>query len=299
VRLTVGVLLLVVGAALTARAGDQPADLGTSSLAVVYCYDSARQLVSHVLPSECRGKVISEAEARAIEEQRDRAVARAIATRPGAPPDGAHVVAIGSAFYVDEQGRLLTSKHVVDGCQAVAVRPAGKPPNPAVVLAVDAAQDLALLQVEEKSPGYVVFSSGPATAANGVVAIVGYPDEGLPPLQPIVTRGVLLKASQGDVPGSRLVLRINARHGNSGGPILDDRGLVVGIVYAKLDIPHVYAVTGRQAEETAVGVSVAPVLAFLSRTQTHYYLSKGGDELGVDRVLKLATTFVARAECWK
>jgi len=292
---TIAVTIVMLSAGCDAARADDP---GSSSPAVVYCYDRARNNVSRVLPFECGGVVISEAEAAAIKEQHDRDITRAMKAHPSAAPEGAHLASLGSAFYVDELGRLITNKHVVDGCRAITVRRVGRDADPAVVLAVDAEQDLALLQGEAKSTDYAVFRSGPSVTAN-TVFIVGYPDEGLSPLEPIATAGTLLKTSAQDVPRSHLVMRISARRGNSGGPILDDRGLVIGVLAAKLDIPRVYAMTGLQAEDTALGISLPAVLAFLARTKTLFHVANIGEALDASRVLTFAQPFVARAECWK
>jgi S1-C subfamily serine protease len=139
------------------------------------------------------------------------------------------VLGSGTAFYVDAEGNALTNAHVIEGCRSVSLGGA-----PAEVLAVSRQNDLAVLA--PSSPAgtypYLAFASSPA-ALNSDVTVAGFP------LQPIlgglnVTRGSVssLSGLQGDITTMQITAPIQP--GNSGGPVVNRDGQVVGVVVAKI-----------------------------------------------------------------
>lgn len=292
--------LVLVGLALqlgqAATCGETRAQTAAPVPLVVYCYDRGRDVVTRELSGACHGLVVDEAEAAAIKARRDQEIAHTLGKPVQGSPDGRRLASIGTAFYVDETGRLITNHHVVTDCQAVRIRLEGGLPQDATVLAVDAQHDLALLQTPERSPGFAWFRSGGENGLSGSVLTVGFPDEGLPTLLPIATPGTLLRANDGL---GHIIINADVHHGNSGSPIFDTGGLVIGVVDAKLDVARLFAETGKQFEDTGVGVSVATVVDFLRRTNTHFHVRDRNAETDARHILELARSFVTRAECWR
>lgn len=276
-----------------AGAGSPP----TSSF-VVYCYDRARNTVTRELGSSCRGEIVDEAFAKSIEESRTDAVARALRAEAQSSHDGLHLARIGTAFYVDEQARLLTDEHVVRGCKAVSVIEPDRHEHPATVLAVDQDADLALLAVKADGHATARFRSDQKAAPDPYVAVVGYPDQGLPPIEPMITSGTLLRASDPALRGGSIIFHAAVRHGDSGGPIFDSRGLVIGIVRSKIDTVRVFRASGRDIEDIGMGADLDVVLDFLNRNHVNYQRSTGAGVLEAEKILASAAAFVVRAECW-
>jgi S1-C subfamily serine protease len=290
--------MLAIGA--TATLGHRaPAvsDPTASEPAVVYCYDRDRDVVTRVLAAECRGRVVSDADAAG--GRRDEQIKRAIAAAPRIGRDGLRIASLGTAFYVDETGRLLTNHHVVAGCKLVTILAGSGEERPVTVLAIDAKEDLALLQADVTVRAAAVFGVEEGAGRNSVIATVGYPNQGLAPREPLVTTGVLLGVAAEGVSVGRLVIRADIRRGNSGGPIFDDRGRVIGLVYAKIDPVRVYDKTHLDVEDTGLGIPLSDVLAFLRRNDARFRQAKGGDMLEPGQILSLAQQFVVRADCWK
>lgn len=137
-------------------------------------------------------------------------------------------VSTGSGWALDAH-TLVTNRHVVAGAERLEVET-----GDGHSLTVSAAQagvlgDLAYVEVKDELP--VVARTDAAVAPGEEVAAVGYPLGG--PFT--ITRGVVVDAVDGtsfDVPGTVLRITAEVRPGNSGGPLLDSRGRVVGIVYA-------------------------------------------------------------------
>lgn len=149
-------------------------------------------------------------------------------TTEPSPPES-HGTAFGTGFRVSSEGHYLTNAHVVEGCKVIKVGDL-----PARVTAVDESFDLALLLVSgEVVASPARFAEKPARL-NSDITVVGYP---LPDLLGglNVTRGSVtsLKGMGGD--GVRMQISAPVQPGNSGGPVLNGEGLVVGVVVSKLD----------------------------------------------------------------
>ncbi len=179
----------------------------------------------------------------------------------------------GSGFVVAE-GRALTNHHVIDGCRRVAVRTPDGRTLPARVLADDARRDLALLAVEGEAGPALRFRDGPPVRRGEAVVTYGFPLSGVLSSGPTLTTGdISALAGLRDNP---LHFQISApvQPGNSGGPLLDSQGHVVGVVVSKLnalriaqmtggDIPQNvnFAIKGAEAVAFLRGAGVAPALA--------------------------------------
>lgn len=149
----------------------------------------------------------------------------AIADAPGS------VVAIfagsgfGSGVLISSDGYLLTNQHVVGAAQTVRVRWSDGFEATGKVIRTDKRRDVALVQTEPRGRTPLALRRDRPTAGATVFAI-GMPLD--PKLQSTVTRGVVsanrvidgFSFIQSDVP---------VTHGNSGGPLLDEKGAVLGL----------------------------------------------------------------------
>lgn len=144
----------------------------------------------------------------------------------------------GTGFLVSDSGDFLTNNHVVSGCTSLSIDGI-----PATVIATDAAFDLALLRATPSSDAVPArFAEKPARL-NSDVTVIGYPlPEILGGLN--VTRGSVtsLKGIAGD--GVRMQISAPVQPGNSGGPVVNAAGQVVGVVVSKLDAQMVADATG-------------------------------------------------------
>jgi serine protease Do len=259
-----------------------PAGVGARQF-VVLCYDANRDIVLRVLASECSGTVISEDEARKVQERADERTARALRFDSHGRGVGPRLISIGTAFYVDPRGLLVTNNHVVRGCTTVTLRSNGTQEANAKVAAVDATRDLALLETTSPAPAIAVFEASSAVTAP--VTIVGFPDQGLAPLVPLLTAGRLLQDDKVAAPIAHLVIKADVRPGNSGGPVLDQYGRVLGIVSAKLDSVRLYRATHRTVTDIGIGIGLPSLLDFLSRHNVAFRTAKAGDALTPNEIL--------------
>jgi serine protease Do len=137
-------------------------------------------------------------------------------------------VAVGSGFIISPEGMILTNAHVVQGADEVTVKLADKREFPAKVLGADARTDVAVLKIEASGLPAVKIGDPSKTRVGEWVAAIGSPFG----LESTVTAGIVSAKSRA-LPDERLVPFIQTdvavNPGNSGGPLFNLSGEVVGI----------------------------------------------------------------------
>jgi S1-C subfamily serine protease len=136
----------------------------------------------------------------------------------------------GSGFILDKQGHILTNDHVIDNAQRVEVTLSDKHKYKATVIVADKGHDLALLQIN--APNLV-----PATLSGSQDLIVGqrvYAIGNPFGLSGTMTRGIIsairsIRGPQGNPIEDAIQTDAAVNPGNSGGPLLNSRGEVIGI----------------------------------------------------------------------
>ena len=141
--------------------------------------------------------------------------------------------ATGTGVVITSDGDILTNDHVIDGADTVNVLFAGDTePTLATVLAVDPGNDLALIHVDKTGLTPAVFADPDSIDIGDEVVAVGFAldlDGG-----PTVTRGIVSALNRTIVSGDGaldgLIQTDTAiSSGNSGGPLVNTRGQVIGI----------------------------------------------------------------------
>ena len=148
------------------------------------------------------------------------------APRRNPVPEEAVPRGVGSGFILSADGYVMTNAHVVDGADEVFVTLTDKREFKAKVLGADARTDVAVLKIEgEKLPFLLMGDSDKIRVGEWVIAI-GSPFN----LENTVTAGII-SAKQRDT-GDYLALiqsDVAVNPGNSGGPLINMRGEVIGI----------------------------------------------------------------------
>jgi S1-C subfamily serine protease len=137
----------------------------------------------------------------------------------------------GSGFIVDTQGHILTNNHVVDNAQNVEVTLWNKKKYKASVINVDRIHDIALLQIHDAK------GLEPATLSDSKDLVVGqrvYAIGNPFGFSGTMTRGIISAIRSVQMPsGNRIEDAIqtdaSVNPGNSGGPLLNSRGEVIGV----------------------------------------------------------------------
>lgn len=165
----------------------------------------------------------------------------------------------GSGFIVDSGRKIVTNRHVVEGGKEFAVRTGLGEIIKARLLFVSSTDDIAVLELEQALPGDRAIPAN-AYAKPGVgrnVVVMGYPlwsvlGEGSPSL----TNGMVSKRT--GLLDDKGTFQITARvhKGNSGGPVFDLSGQVVGITVGKLDTRRLQDDDGKMPEDVNFAIHV-------------------------------------------
>jgi S1-C subfamily serine protease len=136
----------------------------------------------------------------------------------------------GSGFILDKAGHILTNNHVIDNAQRVEVTLADKHKYKATVVTVDKAHDLALLQINAPNLVPATLSESGGLVVGQRVYAIGNPFG----LSGTMTRGIIsairsIRGPEGNPIEDAIQTDAAVNPGNSGGPLLNSRGEVIGI----------------------------------------------------------------------
>jgi S1-C subfamily serine protease len=186
-------------------------------------------------------------------------------TAPPAP-EPPHVIA-GSGFVVSESGFILTNDHVAGHCTEAHTGDG----QALKLIAASSDFDLALLKMNrnqtpsgKSSKAVATFRPGAEAPLGASVITFGYPLEGLLSSHGNVSTGII--AAESGIGDDKTYIQISApvQPGNSGGPVLDMHGNVVGVVESKLDAIAVAGATGSLSENVNFAVRESVVRKFLA-----------------------------------
>jgi S1-C subfamily serine protease len=212
---------------------------------------------------------------------------------PSASPASSETKRFGSGFYVTAQGHILTNNHVVEGCKTLATH-GGKP---LVVVDRDAKSDLALLKADTTPDVVAIFRTGQAPKSGDAIIVFGYPLPDILSSEGNVSTGVL-SATAGLGDDIRFIqISAPVQPGNSGGPLMDASGHVIGVVVAKLDALRIVHLTGDVPQNINFAVHWSEVRAFLDREGITYRkaLSSSASETSI--IASEAKRFSVRIDC--
>jgi S1-C subfamily serine protease len=208
-------------------------------------------------------------------------------TEPVAESAGHH----GSGFFVSTSGHLVTNAHVVEGCASITVVGHG----PAELVAADAGADLALLRVDGYAGPAAAFQTDPPQLASDIL-LFGFPLAGL--LDGLsVTAGVVSSLSGLDGDRQTFIFSAPLQQGNSGGPLLDSGGLVVGVAAGKLDEIVEIGRSGSMPQNINYAVRGDVVRAFLAANGVVASQAPGDDELPRQQIAARGAAVTVLLDC--
>ena len=169
--------------------------------------------------------------------------------------------ASGSGFAVSSDGYVITNNHVIEGCQEVAIYHGGRA-VPVTVITYDLQNDLALLK-GDFTPRTVFALSGDQPELLQDIYVAGYPFGNEVSSSIKVTKGIISSLAGIGNNFSNIQIDAALQVGNSGGPILDEMGNIVGVAVSKLDARYIYENFGTIPENTNFGIKSSVVRSIL------------------------------------
>lgn len=143
-------------------------------------------------------------------------------------PENAKLISGGSGFLIDVKGYIITNAHVLKGSGAVVVNSKGQEFN-ATIANIDVEKDLAILKIND--PDYTPLKSLPYsirktnTEMGEQIFTLGYPRNDI-----VYGEGYLSARTGYNSDSLTYQLQISANPGNSGGPVFNNNGEVIGVL---------------------------------------------------------------------
>jgi serine protease Do len=171
----------------------------------------------------------------------------------------------GSGFFVSDTGLIATSAHLAASQSELTVTLSTGQQLAARIVYLDSRTDIALLTVSSPAPGfsfpYLLLADPASIAQGGTVIAIGHPAAGMPFS---VSKGIISAVGQLSSTGNETWIQTDAalNPGNSGGPLLNTLGEVVGIT------------TEKPSQKAVVGIAFALSSVHLSAALNNYLPAK-------------------------
>lgn len=195
----------------------------------------------------------------------------------------------GTGFYVSRSGDIVTNAHVLPNCSEIYVREAGGKPFSAELVNRNEELDLAIIRSSYKPSRVGALRHQDTVVQPGEnVTVIGYPQE-------FSHSGTLhiehsqVKSLHGPQGEPRwMQFNDSARQGNSGGPLLDNAGNVVGVVTGKATIYRRNELSAKDEEIDKSDIAITlPVLKSYLQQNGIYFQTK-------DSLLRISDYLVER-----
>lgn len=204
----------------------------------------------------------------------------------------------GTGFVVSANGHIVTNHHVIEGCSDLKGNLTGEATMVLRVVSSDANNDLALLQAPSTATfkEYARIRDRSIRSGDSVVAI-GFPFHGLLTSDFTVTTGIVSSLSGMRNDSRFLQISAPVQPGNSGGPLFDTTGQIVGVVTGKLDGLRVAVATGSIPENINFAIKTGALRDFLDNSVVPYQTAEPKGELKTTDIAGNARAYTMLISC--
>ena len=266
-------------------------------LAVTQYYGSDRKLIqADMRPSVNRSEMTAVEAGTELGEALKLACEKAITAKPAPAPGRS---SSGSGIIVSRDGTVLTNRHVVQQCTSYEVIDDADRKLKATLQAVHETRDLALLKTEEGFRNAAPFRRDITAKLGEAVTVVGYPLAGVLGTKPTVGFGHVSSTVglRGDP--TQMQISVPIQRGNSGGPVLDHSGNVIGVVVSKLDALKLAQATGDLAQNVNFAIRGEFVRDFLQANRIGIHFDSASAALPNTEIASQGAVVTVRVRCLK
>jgi Trypsin-like peptidase domain len=202
----------------------------------------------------------------------------------------------GTGFAVDHDGTLVTNEHVISRCVTITVHQ-GAQRVAATVRARDHANDLALIKLAQPTEAAATIRRGPVVRLGEQIVAYGFPLVGALATEGNLTVGYV-SALRG-LGNDEKTIQITApvQRGNSGGPLVDLGGNVIGVVSSKLDTVKIMNAFGDVPQNVNFAIALDRLTEFLQTNHVQVIESDSFTELRLPDIADRVRGFTYLIEC--
>jgi tetratricopeptide (TPR) repeat protein/V8-like Glu-specific endopeptidase len=224
----------------------------------------------------------------------------------------------GSGFFVSKLGHVITNAHVVKGCNKVTVGDNANKQVPAEVVNTDRSNDLALLKlstfefasseskslIQKLSIAVIPLASKGLLRSEDVrlgekVLVAGFPFGDFFSNSIKVTTGIVSSTRGAGDDSGQFQLDAAIQPGNSGGPIYDSSGSIVGVVISQLNKLKMIEVIGALPENVNFGIKASTVRQFLVSSGLPSKKSELTEDKSTEQLAQIAKNQALMVKCFQ
>ena len=206
------------------------------------------------------------------------------------------LIGTGTGFAVNPD-YVVTADHVLEGCNEVTIVHSHQE-TAAQTVARDRSNDLGLLRLDKKFLHAAKLRGGSSIRLGERVSNYGYPLFGDISTSATITEGNINNLSGAGNDSTVLQFDAPTQPGNSGGPVLDSSGNVVGVAIEILSKKYADA-TGHIAQNVNFAVKSNIVENFLSSNKVSFEKADSTEELKLPDIAEKAETFTVLVGWWE
>ncbi len=199
----------------------------------------------------------------------------------------------GTGFAVGNGSSIITNFHVVRDCKSVRIANVG----PGQIKMVDPRNDIAVIQPDRPTTAPLRFRTGDPLKPGEEIIVIGFPLRGLLSSAPTITTGIVSSLAGLRDDRTRFQISAPVQPGNSGGPVLDRAGNVVGMVVSKLNVLRVARMTGDIPQNVNFAIPVSIITSILDANTIKYQVAMSAGEKPIAEVVSTASPGVVSLEC--
>ena len=203
----------------------------------------------------------------------------------------------GTAFFISTDGFLLTASHVVENAHTIKVF-THDGEREAKVISRDSVNDIAILKIDCSNASALILKPSSSVRIGAEVFTIGFPNVNLQGFYPKYTKGSIssLMGLQDDP--RHFQISIPVQPGNSGGPLVDSDGKVVGIILARLSDKVAIESTGMIPQNVNYAIKSSFIMALIESIpqvlegQKHIQQKHKKSEDPLDKALRASALIV-------
>lgn len=203
----------------------------------------------------------------------------------------------GTAFLIGNSGHLVTNFHVVEGCTSLSFRLPGRSAVEATLISSNEQSDLALLETDLNEPALSIEGDSSIKLGEEVV-VFGFPLLGDLSSQGNLTNGVVsaLTGLNDDLMTFQLSAQIQP--GNSGGPVFNSKGNLIGVVVGIANNEYFERSSGTIPQNVNFAIRSSVLKTFLDSNNIQYQTASGSNKKAISDIAEAAQKSTGALYCY-